>query len=79
MDSRGAYILTYDSDPQDLSATAIPMAEIQSLVDDELSKVGRVVLMADVAARREYRQSENRQHRQRGGEAGRGAGSRCWA
>ncbi len=49
VDSRGSYILTYDSDPQDLSTTALPMAEIQSLVDDELSKVGRVVLMADVA------------------------------
>jgi len=49
VDSRGSYILTYDSDPQDLSTTALPMAEIQSLLDDELSKVGRVVLMADVA------------------------------
>ncbi len=48
VDSRGAFILTYDSDPQDLSATALPMAEIQSLVDTELSKVGRVVLLADV-------------------------------
>jgi adenylate cyclase len=48
VDSRGAYIMTYDSDPQDLSATAIPMAEIQRLVETELSKVGRVVLMADV-------------------------------
>jgi protein O-mannosyl-transferase len=49
VDSRGAFILTYDSDPQDLSTTALPVAEIQSLVDEELSKVGRVVLMADVA------------------------------
>ncbi len=49
VDNRGAYVLTYDSDPQDLSATSLPMSEIQSLVDDELSKVGRVVLMADVA------------------------------
>ena len=48
-DNRGAYILTYDSDPQDLSTTALPIGEIQSLVDDELSKVGRVILMADVA------------------------------
>ena len=29
VDSRGAYIVTYDSDPQDLSSTALPMAEIQ--------------------------------------------------
>jgi len=49
VDNRGAYILTYDSDPQDLSTTSLPMSEIQSLVDDELSKVGRVVLMADLA------------------------------
>jgi tetratricopeptide (TPR) repeat protein len=49
VDSRGAYILTYDSDPQDLSTTALPFSEIQSLVDDELSKVGRVILFADVA------------------------------
>jgi tetratricopeptide (TPR) repeat protein len=49
VDSRGAYILSYDSDPQDLSTTAIPISEIQTLVDDELSKVGRVVLMVDVS------------------------------
>ena len=48
MDTRGAYILTYDSDPQDLSSTALPMSEIQQLVEEELSKVGRVVLLADV-------------------------------
>ena len=49
VDSRGAFILSYDSDPQDLSTTAIPISEIQTLVDDELSKVGRVVLMVDVS------------------------------
>ena len=38
VDNRGAYILTYDSDPQDLSTTALPIGEIQSLVDDELSE-----------------------------------------
>ena len=48
VDSKGSYILTYDSDPQDLSTTAIPMQEIQDLVQKELSKVGRVVLLADV-------------------------------
>jgi tetratricopeptide (TPR) repeat protein len=48
VDSKGSYILTYDSDPQDLSTTAIPMQEIQDLVQQELSKVGRVVLLADV-------------------------------
>ncbi len=48
VDSRGAYILTYDSDPEDLSATALPMTELQALVDEELPKVGRVVFLADV-------------------------------
>ena len=48
VDAHGAFIVTNDSDPQDLSATAIPMAEIQSLMEEELTSVGRVVLMADV-------------------------------
>lgn len=48
VDSRGAYIMTYDSDPEDLSATALPMAELQALVNEELPKVGRVVFLADV-------------------------------
>jgi Tfp pilus assembly protein PilF len=48
VDSRGAYIVTYDSDPQDLSTTALPMDEVQQLVEVELSKVGRVVLLADL-------------------------------
>jgi tetratricopeptide (TPR) repeat protein len=49
VDSRGSYILTWDSDPEDLSATAIPMSEIQALLDTELSRVGRVVLLTDVS------------------------------
>jgi Tfp pilus assembly protein PilF len=48
VDTRGGYIVTYDSDPQDLSSTALPMSELQTLVEDELSKVGRVVFLADV-------------------------------
>ncbi|HXJ42838.1 MAG TPA: caspase family protein, partial [Bryobacteraceae bacterium] len=48
VDTRGAYLVTHDSDPQDLSTTAIPMAELQTLVEEELSQVGRVVLLADV-------------------------------
>jgi tetratricopeptide (TPR) repeat protein len=48
VDARGAYIMTYDSDPEDPSASALPMAELQALVDDELSKVGRVVFLADI-------------------------------
>jgi tetratricopeptide (TPR) repeat protein len=46
--SKSAFILTYDSDPQDLKSTALPMAELQSLFEDQLTKVGRVVLFVDV-------------------------------
>ncbi len=46
--SRDAFILTYDSDPQDLKSTALPMAELQSLFEEQLAKVGRVLLFVDV-------------------------------
>ena len=46
--SKNAYILTYDSDPQDLASTALPMAELQSLFEEQLAKVGRVLLFVDV-------------------------------
>ena len=45
---RGAYILTWDSDPQDLAATALPMADVQKLVEEQLAGVGRVLLFVDV-------------------------------
>jgi uncharacterized caspase-like protein len=48
VDNSGAYILTYDSDPENLAATALPMAELHSLVEEELSRVGHVILLADV-------------------------------
>jgi Flp pilus assembly protein TadD len=48
-DTRGSFVITWDSDPQDLSTTAIPISEIQQLVDEELSRVGRVVLLVDVS------------------------------
>jgi uncharacterized caspase-like protein len=48
VDSRGAYILAYDSDPENLSGTAIPMSEIQTLVESEVSTAGHVILLADV-------------------------------
>jgi uncharacterized caspase-like protein len=47
-DNRGAYILTYDSDAQNLSGTALPMSELHSLVEDELNRAGHVVFLADV-------------------------------
>jgi uncharacterized caspase-like protein len=48
VDNRGAYILTYDSDPENLAATALPMAEFQTLVQRDLSKAAHVVFLADV-------------------------------
>ena len=46
--NKGAYILTYDSDPQDLASTALPMADIQRLSQEKLSHVGRVAIFVDV-------------------------------
>lgn len=48
VDNTGAYILTYDSDPQNLAGTALPMAELHSDVEQALTKVGHVVLLADI-------------------------------
>jgi len=46
--TREAYIVTYDSDPEDLRSTALPMAEIQKLMAEELNHVGRVMVYVDV-------------------------------
>jgi len=46
--SKNAFILTYDSDPQDLTSTALAVDELQSLFEEQLSKVGRVLLFVDV-------------------------------
>ena len=48
VDSKDAFILTYDSDPQDLKSTALGMDELQSLFEEQVSKVGRVLLFVDV-------------------------------
>jgi uncharacterized caspase-like protein len=48
VDSGGAYILTWDSDPENLAATALPMAELHTVVEEALSRVGHVILLADV-------------------------------
>ena len=45
--SRAAFVVTYDSDPQDLSSTGMPMAEIQELIQ-KLTHVGRVIALVDV-------------------------------
>ena len=46
--SKNAFILTYDSDPQDLKSTALAMDDLQSLFEEQLAKVGRVLLFVDV-------------------------------
>jgi tetratricopeptide (TPR) repeat protein len=46
--SRNAFILTYDSDPQDLTSTALPVAELQALFAEQTAKVGKVLLFVDV-------------------------------
>jgi uncharacterized caspase-like protein len=48
VDNSGAYILTWDSDPENLAGTALPMAELHSVVEEALAKVGHVILLADV-------------------------------
>ena len=48
VDGKNAFVLTYDSDPQDLQSTALPMDELQSLFEDQVSKVGRVLMFVDV-------------------------------
>src|ERR1700733_14405013 len=48
VDSSGAYILTYDSDPENLAKTALPMAELHTLVENELAQAGHVIFLADV-------------------------------
>jgi uncharacterized caspase-like protein len=48
VDSQGAYILTYDSEPEHLAATALPMAELNTLVSNDLAKAAHVVFLADV-------------------------------
>jgi tetratricopeptide (TPR) repeat protein len=45
---KGAFILTYDSDPQDLTSTALPMADMQALLDEQVANVARVILFVDV-------------------------------
>ena len=48
VDGKNAYILTYDADPQDLASTALPMSEVANLFQDQVKKVGRVLLFSDV-------------------------------
>ncbi len=44
---RGAYLVTYDADPQDLATTALPMADVQQLLRQDLTKIGKVLAYVD--------------------------------
>ena len=46
--TREGFVVTYDSDPQDLVSTALPMADLQKLIREELSGVKRVHVYVDV-------------------------------
>ena len=47
-ETRQGFIVTYDSDPQDLASTALPMADLQNLVEQRLSSVKRFQIYVDV-------------------------------
>jgi len=74
VDNSGAYILTYDSDPENLAKTALPMAELHTLVEDETGQ-GRP---CDFPRRRiaagHHRRAENGVARQRRGRVGEAPG-----
>jgi tetratricopeptide (TPR) repeat protein len=46
--SNKAFILTYDSDPQDLPSTALPMSELRLLFEEQLKNFAHLLLFADV-------------------------------
>jgi tetratricopeptide (TPR) repeat protein len=45
--SKGAYIVSYDADPQDLRDTALPMFLVQNLIREDLKKAARVLAFID--------------------------------
>ncbi len=47
-DDKDAYIVTYDTDSQDLRSTALPMAEVERVMDEDIEHVGRVLVFIDV-------------------------------
>ncbi len=44
---RGAFLVTYDSDPENLAATALPMAVLQRTLRVDLASAGRVLAFVD--------------------------------
>jgi len=45
---KAAYIVTHDSNHEDLAATALPMAAVQKLVQEDLVNVGQVMAFVDI-------------------------------
>ncbi len=45
--SHGAYIVTYDSDPEDLATTGLPMSAVQKFIREDLGKTARVLAFVD--------------------------------
>ena len=48
MVGRKGFIVTYDSNPQDLATSGIPMDDIRELFENQLAKVNRLYLYVDV-------------------------------
>ena len=42
------YIVTYDSNPEDLASTAVLMSDIQNLIQEELTDIRRLLIYVDV-------------------------------
>lgn len=47
--AKASFILGSDADPHDLYTSAIPMSELDQIFSQRLGKVGRIVLLADLA------------------------------
>ena len=63
VDGKNAYILTYDSDPQDLKSTALPMAELQVAVRGSTEQGGQSPYVCRCVQGRNHRHHQE-QHRQ---------------
>lgn len=48
VDNTGAWVLAWDSDPENLAGTAISMAEMRATVEAAITRIGRVIFLADV-------------------------------
>ena len=72
--SKKAFILTHDSDPQDLAGTALPMGEVQTLIDRRAFEGGPRGRIRGCLPRRKYRLDQEHDCECRGRKAGRSGG-----